>query len=1061
MKKTSLILILTGLIIILAISAVGCMVLKKPVPTMAESPMDETLTSVGHPVLFAMDFEDPAVFGGWQVGGPGIGPNWLANTSDGRYLFEFPSGFLETQDFDYADIQISVDVEFVVDTPVEVDVACRMQPGAGGRYAFIISNEGRWRIVKSGGGETVLVEGGTDAVQPGKNTVVARCVGDKLTLLVNEVELGSATDGDYTSGSLHFGYAALAAAAGTFDNIVVENWGEPEAIALVAESTATLADTPLPTLTATPAATFTPTLVPPLIPTVRPTAIPEDELLLYQTEFEDDDPSLTDWKNVVYSMDRQSFVSDGYRTWTQNGVYHFEQDANTRVLAIYDQHPGTDDVDISTSGGAPFEANGGLGLVCRYSEAGWYQFMVEPHGLWSIRLVKPDENGRFHFHMISSGLKWLSLTTDLRAECKGDRLTFYIEGDKVASLHDDTFPAGKVGFLGWSFSVGGNWNTVNTFSISRAQWNETGLTGPVPTPGADGAFYTTDFARLDDLNPYWEKIDLGVRNITGSPLLIGGPGGEEYHTYLYINDFDPGQDVKIEADIHPALNFTRGLICRYSEDGWYEAFQMKDSQGGWITLVRKQRDEHGIFSDAGATLLGNYFYPAQANMHMTLTCAGDQLSVEVNGETVLYAEDDTFSSGRYGLLFMDNTPGNLRSALLSYTVHPAQAFEPGEVIFQHDLQSPEEITQLIRTYPNVNLQIEDGAIIGTPAGFSIFTSEHWPVNTDTAVEVAFQNPDGFLALGCRSGMESPSFQVRPDGSWAIFASGGMAASGMMDQPLSGKNQIRFTCLGSQLTLSINGEMVGSAEDRFVENEDGRISITNWDGLQLALTSVSVTATESDTRRAAPALLNQVVLPPAYQPGETVFAWDLHNVINGCKSYWGGRDPDPCYWTKNQAKPDWERSFEGDSDVWVQGFDNRMTLFTYDPDLYDLPLEISADVTMTSTGGGAALFCRATQSGRYEFYIQPDGKWYIRRNMISGEYLPQPKHLTVLTQGTVENFDPAGNRMSATCSGPDLIFTLNGEELGRVQDTLYPEGQAGILFDVNSAGSFWDLEITAR
>ncbi|MCL4825349.1 MAG: hypothetical protein KJZ57_14150, partial [Anaerolineales bacterium] len=65
---------------------------------------------------------------------------------------------------------------------------------------------------------------------------------------------------------------------------------------------------------------------------------------------------------------------------------------------------------------------------------------------------------------------------------------------------------------------------------------------------------------------------------------------------------------------------------------------------------------------------------------------------------------------------------------------------------------------------------------------------------------------------------------------------------------------------------------------------------------------------------------------------------------------------------------------------------------------------------------------------------------------------------ILAQGTVENFSPENMQLSATCNGPELVFTLNGVELGRVQDALYPEGQAGIFFDVNSEGSFTNLHL---
>ena len=63
--------------------------------------------------------------------------------------------------------------------------------------------------------------------------------------------------------------------------------------------------------------------------------------------------------------------------------------------------------------------------------------MVAPGGIWNIRLVKPDQNGQFHFYTISSGTRWLGQKVDLRAECKSDRLIFYIDGEKMASLHDE------------------------------------------------------------------------------------------------------------------------------------------------------------------------------------------------------------------------------------------------------------------------------------------------------------------------------------------------------------------------------------------------------------------------------------------------------------------------------------------------------------------------------------------------------------------------------------------------------------------------------------------------
>ncbi len=1184
----------------------------------------------GHRLLYALNFENQAAFAGWHVGAPGQ-YEWLKNVKNGKYRFEYPSGFLESQDFDFADVQVAVDVEFLLKTRVEAGLACRMQPGASGRYYFTIANDGRWSIRN---GETVLAEGWSDQIKADKNRLAARCVGNQLTLLVNDVELGSARDGAFASGSLNFGYAADTSGAGTFDNILVEDWGsgqaavsqpEPEkgeviyaedfdhpdqlsgwdakldeksqanpqdgayrlagdssmaafiqreqtfSDALIevdvkilgparvgvlcrnetgnyaftltdsgawaiehsgkpltsgstnlhsgfnhlsiscigdrlgfvlngealgevqdasfqqgqigftlesmgkaealfdnltvrrpAERAVEAASTPVAALepatqTPLPASTATPTLMPTPVATLRPTLIPEGELALYETEFDDSDPTLADWKTFAFSMDKKDFVSEGYKTWTINGIYRFEQEANTRVFAIYNKDLGTADVDISMSGNPPFEGHGGLGLVCRYSQAGWYQFMVEPNGgVWTIRLVKPDENGKYHFHIIASGGKWFGQKVDLRAECKGDRLTFYIDGEKMASLHDSTFPTGKVGFLGWAFAIGDDWNTVDKFSARRAQWNETDLPGPAPTPGADGMIYNTEFAKLDDMKTYWTKVDLGVQGVPGSPLLVGGPGQISPHLYQYINDFDPDPNVEITSDIRGTINLARGIICRYSEDGWYETFYMKDDPShARVALVLGQRDEQGKLT---RYVLDTYYPPkADGLINLALTCAGNQISVKANGEQVLYAEDNTWQTGRYGFFFTENPPGDFRSnVLLNYSVRSAQAIHPGDVIFEKNLNTPEKIMTLFTTDKSVKVQ--DGVIVTDPnVWFNISTGGHLPKDIDTTIEVQFLNSDGFVSLECRNGLNPPAFQLRPDGSWAIFADDQMKANGRIENLLLDKNQIRARCIGHELTLAVNGETISSVDDKHVDERAGQINIVAFEGMQFALHSVHITATQSLTPPPVLAHLNQVVLSSTYKPGETIFAWDMNNFVSGCGGGWWGRDPNPCLWRKAYNRFV-ITEHHTDSDILVTPNDKMLTLFTYQPDLYDLPVEISADATLTSKGGGVALFCRATAVGRYEFYIQPDGKWFIRRNVIAGDYLPKAKHLTTLAQGAVENFSPENMQLNATCNGPDLIFSVNGAELGRVQDTLYPEGQVGLFFDVFSEGSFTNLTI---
>jgi len=1022
------------------------------------SPKDSAPTeSLGHNLLYALTFDNEAAFFGWHVGAPGQ-YDWLKNTQDGKYLFEYPSGFLESQDFNFGNAQINVEVEFLVQTRVEISLACRMQPDASGRYGFNIANDGRWSIRN---GESILAEGWSDQIKIDKNRLSARCVGDQLTLLVNNVELGSARDGAFTSGSLNFGYAAETAGAGTFDNITVEDWGEgktPQADSAPQGESAPTQVAALEPATPTPAPVSTATL--------RPTSIPEGELTLYQTEFDDGDPSLTDWKTFAYSMDKKDFVTEGYEVFAKNGAYHFRQGANNRTFVIYNKDLGTADVDISASGTAPFEGHGGLGLVCRYSEAGWYQFMVESYGVWSVRLVKPDESGQFRFHVISSATtpKWIEKDADLRVECKGDRLTFYIEGEKMASLHDTTFPTGKVGFLGWSFALPDDWNAMNHFSVRRAQWNETNLLGPAPTPAAERIIYSTDFARLDDLNPYWERTDLGVIGIPGSPILFGGPGGEvSPHTYLYINDFDPAADVEISADIHPVYLFRRGLVCRYSEDGWYEAFHLSDGKDNPVILVRKQRDEQGKFTGAD-TILGVVYVGSQSQVNLTLTCIGNQISVKLNGEQILSAEDNTWTSGRYGFLFIDNPYGNPRSAMLNYAVRTADAPKMpkvGDVIYEETFDTPEEIASTFNLdlMDTERLKIQDNALSLTPRNNALhpFSNDKF-ADSEFILEAEFLS-SGALNLHCRN--ESASLigaEINRDGGWNLVLNyEKIQANGHSSAIQNGQNQLTLSCVGPRITFKVNGETLASVELPDYSTVQGAVGWDVYEGSEVKITKVALTVFQSQMPPPIlNPLLNQVSIP-TYLPGETIFDWDMTNFTNGCGDGWWGRDANPCLWKKTYNPFVIGKHITGNS-ISVTENTKSLTLFTYQPDLYDLPIEISADVTLASKGGAVALFCRATAIGQYEFYIQPDGRWYIRRDVLGDNGLPNAKYLTILAQGTVENFSPENMQMSATCNESNLILSLNGAEIGRTQDTLYPEGQAGIFFDVFSEGSFTNLNL---
>lgn len=1177
----------------------------------------------GRPVLYSMDFENQAAFSGWHVGGPGTDLFWLKNSHNGKYLFEFPSGFVETEDLQFSDIEISLEIDFLSKSPMDASLGCRLHQGEA--YHFIISNAGRWNITKwVQGSETNLAGGWSAEIKPGRNRLSGRCVGDQLTLLVNGIELGSARDGAMQVGGVTLGYNAEQAQAGTFDNLLVTSWsnqnstsqptspqvlysenfdapsapagwqvksgaaadraegkagtyifsvennslvsllraknftdtlmrveieflgpdpakailicrnesqnyyfsissaghwqidasdrklntggdtlalkpgvnqlqvgciqdelsmslngsllgsvrddalsqgniglalesagkaalafdnlvisapgaaGEPAATQAVV---APLSPPATPTPTPAPITSLTNTPSPRPVPSLRPTLIPAAELLLYQTDFENDDTSLAKWHTFAYSFASRSLGTEGYQTAVNTSMYRISPgETNQRIFSVYNEDLGTSDVDISLSATAPYYV-GSVGLVCRYTDAGWYQFMVEPDGIWSVRLVKYDEAGQLHFYKISSGLRWLGQNVDLRAECKGDRLTFYIDGDKLISMHDATFAKGKVGVLSWSFDQIGRVEYIDKFTVQRARWNESDIPGPAPTPTQDQAFYSTHFENLASLSQYWYSY---IRTE------ILGPGSSQQITY-YINDFDPATgNVEISADLQ-ANTIPRELICRYSEDGWYGANYIDSPAGLSVGLVRVERGPDGALR---VIYLVNRFLDLPLQ-NLTLTCAGNLLTLSVNGQPYAFAEDDLWSSGRYGFSFTGSSPTNPKAAFASYIARPAawSALESGAGLPPMLLDTPQQIAQIlgldIQTEPKLKA-LDNALLVDAGDGLGRSASGLLSENSEMTLDLEFLNPAG-LSVGCRNGSPSASsFGLRSNGDWGFgyIPNETDLPQGNSSSIRPDKNQITLRCVGSQITLLANGQTIQTVELSSYVPARGTDGIFIAANAQVKINSLAFKVLSGSTpgNPAAPGLPNLVSLP-VYPAGGQVYNW------NPADFWWPWDSMD---W--KMVSGDWRRPVGQFSlEPVVVPAASAVRAWILRQDLYDLPVELSLDSTFGAQSGGVGLICRNTQLGRYEFLIQPDGNWSIRRNW-SEWYAPSATNMEILAHGSTTAIKPESNQLKAICQADQLIFSANGTELGRVQDDLFPEGQVGIFLDANTPGSFTTLNV---
>ena len=1059
MQKKFAILILVSIFLLSLVSCAG-----NPSSTPKAEPSSSAILATATPVYLNQNFDNlpEGVPSDWQILYASFDPKGVQNAptkagvKDNHFIIDNQGTYsgqyaLYTGGSSISDVQFSVDVMPDGQTPIGIFLVCRYSEQ--GWYQFRISGGGTsiQRVLPTDNifAASILKEGPGVNLDDGTHRVTVSCQGDNLSLKVDDKDIVDTPADFFSSGLIGFGVESYDVPGGrkAFDGLEIQSF--ETALGTTAPASATA----LPTITATPFPTSTPTA----LPTLRPTPIAENELVLYQTDFDKTDSTLKQWNSFAYSYASGEFSKEDFSIpMSDDGYYHIYSTApNQRIFSIYDVDLGTGDVDLSIKSPIKIQQ---AGLVCRYSDTGWYQFMMDPNDTWSIRIAKFDENGKIHFIKLAEGSFYFSRygSLELRAECKGDRLTFYANSTMLSSIHESTLTNGKVGLAGWGYDQPEQVAMFNSFTVNRAQWLESTVPGPAPTPDANGVIYTTDFARLSDLSQYFFIQDAGVIGIPGSYMLIGGPGGISPHTYRYINDFDPGVDVEISADLNQGA-VVRALICRYSEDGWYQAHYIIDAGGSAVTITRVERDSQGKLTDV---VLGMDGRKTKEGLKLTLTCSGNQITTSLNDEVRVQVEDSMWRTGRYGIMVMDTPPGNLRSGFTSLTVRQApppleeSASSTPESIIS---DTPDLIFSNFRLDANApGVEIKDGVLTLSPTKENAIhlNSASSQVEDETALEMEFpQDGSGEIVMHCRLG--SPNFLslgIRSNGEWNIDADKDRLASGSdpsIIQP--GKNQFTLKCVGNQLTAIANGKTLATVEYLSYDPSTafGQVGIDILSG-PVRIDSIVIKILKPYVPPAPPPspLLNLVVLQ-TYTPGQVITQTDFvsHFMLPQLPPLW------QALWGRGDStvKP-------GENGLFLENHskDGPLLVF-YNQDLNDMSVEVSAEAIFGVGNSSMSLVCRSNSVGYYGFSIQPDGYWAITQNpSLSAEFKRIPE--TILAHGNSSAIKPDRNQMTAVCQGSELIFTVNGEEVGRTSDDLFIEGKVGVDVRFDSSGTFTDFTV---
>ena len=177
------------------------------------------------------------------------------------------------------------------------------------------------------------------------------------------------------------------------------------------------------------------------IPSI-PTVIPGD--ILYQEQFEN---NTTGWARIANDNGIMDYDGGGYRILVRQPKLNVwstsEKDfGDVRVEADVIKLHGPDE--------------NRMGLICRYQGGDYYFFVISNDGYYVI--------GKFiggltlllgQREMQASDAIQTGTMNHLRADCIGDKLTFYINFKEVASATDTDFPSGDVGVVAGAFSEPG------------------------------------------------------------------------------------------------------------------------------------------------------------------------------------------------------------------------------------------------------------------------------------------------------------------------------------------------------------------------------------------------------------------------------------------------------------------------------------------------------------------------------------------------------------------------------------------------------------------------------
>lgn len=174
---------------------------------------------------------------------------------------------------------------------------------------------------------------------------------------------------------------------------------------------------------------------------VAPTPSPQSDEILFYDDFTN---SSTGWERFTSAEGTMDYDGSGYRFLVNALQANFWSTPGKSFKDVRME------VDVAKLSG-PDENR--IGLLCRFVDNNYYFFMVSSDGYYTIgkyingNAIQLGQSEMQYNESIHTGLA----INHLRADCKGNTLTFFVNGTPVATAEDADLAEGDIGLLAGTF----------------------------------------------------------------------------------------------------------------------------------------------------------------------------------------------------------------------------------------------------------------------------------------------------------------------------------------------------------------------------------------------------------------------------------------------------------------------------------------------------------------------------------------------------------------------------------------------------------------------------------